>query len=56
MERFLAFVVAGGIALVAGLWLADLAAQESALRIVGVVAAFAGVAGLGAGIWTELTV
>lgn len=53
-ERFVWFVVAGGLALVAGLWLATLFAAGSPGWVLGVVLAVGGVAGLAAGIRMEL--
>lgn len=56
MERFVTLVVAGGLALVAGLWTLHLSAGWSAPWLVGVAVVVAGVAGLAAGIWRELDV
>lgn len=53
MERFVELVTAGGLALVAGLWIAELAA-ESSLRLLGIALALAGLVGLAAGIRDEL--
>ncbi|WP_257299931.1 hypothetical protein [Haloarchaeobius sp. FL176] len=54
VERFVRFVVAGGLALVAGLWLAALSALWSLPWAVGVVLSFGGVGGLAVGIRSEL--
>lgn len=54
MERFVRIVVAGGIATVAGLWVAELATPVSGPWLAGVALAALGVAGLGTGIWIEL--
>jgi len=54
MERFVRFVVAGGVALVAGLWISTLADGQS-LRLLGVALAAGGTVALGVGIRTELT-
>jgi hypothetical protein len=56
MERFARLVVAGGLALVAGLWVAALAATGSLQWLAGAALALLGTAALGAGIWTELDV
>ncbi|MFB6081167.1 MAG: hypothetical protein ABEJ81_09240 [Haloferacaceae archaeon] len=50
MERFVRSIAAGGILLVAGLWLADLFAPASAPWLVGAALAVVGTAGLVAGI------
>jgi hypothetical protein len=42
MERFVQYVVAGGVAMVVGLWVAVLAARFSAPWAVGVALALAG--------------
>ncbi|EMA09086.1 hypothetical protein SAMN05443574_114117 [Haloarcula vallismortis] len=55
MERFVELVVAGGLALVAGLWTVRLAAAFSALWLGGVALALLGVAALGVGIARELS-
>ena len=54
MERFAQLVTAGGLALVAGLWLTALTAPVSLPWLAGTALALAGAVGLGAGIWTEL--
>lgn len=56
MEQFVQRVVVGGVAIVAGLWGAELATPASAPWIAGVVVAVAGAAGLGIGIRRELAV
>jgi uncharacterized membrane protein HdeD (DUF308 family) len=56
MERFVTLVVAGGLALVAGLWTLHLSARWTPAWLVGVSLVVAGVAGLAAGIWRELDV
>ena len=53
-ERFVRLVVAGGLALVAGLWVAALSTAWSPLWSLGVVLALLGVGGLAAGIRSEL--
>lgn len=53
MERFVTLVVAGGLALVAGLWTVELA-PDVALSLAGAALALLGVAGLAAGIGDEL--
>ncbi|MFB6164333.1 MAG: hypothetical protein ABEJ31_04165 [Haloarculaceae archaeon] len=54
MERFVQLLVAGGLALVAGLWALRLAAVPSWPWLAGLALAVVGLAGLGAGIWTEI--
>ncbi|NKE36688.1 hypothetical protein GWG54_12845 [Natronococcus sp. JC468] len=56
MERFVGVVVAGGLALVAGLWLLALFETWSALRIAGLALAVLGTGGLSVGIASELEV
>ncbi|MBX0294569.1 hypothetical protein [Haloarcula nitratireducens] len=56
MERFVRLVVAGGLALVAGLWIATLTAPQTPGWVAGVALAVAGVAGLAAGIGREIEV
>lgn len=56
MERFARLVVAGGLALVAGLWATALAGTWSAPWLAGAAVALVGAGALGAGIWTELDV
>jgi hypothetical protein len=54
MERFVRLLVAGGIALVAGLWLVALFESASLPWLVGLGLAALGTGGLGAGIASEL--
>ena len=54
MERFVRIIVVGGVALVAGLWVATLFGAWSLPWLVGVVLAFGGVGGLAGGIWEEI--
>lgn len=54
MERFVMLIVAGGLALVAGLWLAELGVPGSVLSIGGVALAALGVLALAAGIGHEV--
>lgn len=54
MERFVQLVVAGGLALVAGLWTLRLLETASVAWFVGLGLAAVGVAGLAAGIWIEV--
>ena len=54
MERFVQFVVAGGLALVAGLWAARLFGAWTVPWSIGVLLAVLGVVGLGAGIWSKI--
>lgn len=54
MERFVQLVVAGGLALVAGLWTVTLVEPRSGPGLAGVALVVAGVAGLAAGILVEL--
>lgn len=56
MERFVRLVVVGGLALVAGLWAAELADTGSAPGLLGVLLAVLGGLVLLAGIWTEIDV
>ncbi|WP_049927068.1 hypothetical protein [Halopiger goleimassiliensis] len=53
-ERFVQLIVAGGLALVAGLWLVTLSAAPSTPWLVGVGLVLVGTTGLAGGIWTEL--
>ena len=55
MERFVALIVAGGVSLVAGLWLAVLLAAGSPPWALGVALAIAGVGCLAEGIRRELS-
>ncbi|AEH38179.1 hypothetical protein [Halopiger xanaduensis] len=54
MERFVQLIVVGGLALVAGLWLAALFARGSTVWIAGVGLALLGAASVFAGIGSEL--
>jgi putative flippase GtrA len=54
VERFVQLVVAGGLALLSGLWLTALFAVATPGWTLGVALALAGVAGLAAGIAREL--
>lgn len=56
MERFARLVVAGGVGLVAGLWVTALAPPGSPAWLGGAGLALAATVALGAGIWTELDV
>ena len=47
-------IVAGGVALVAGLWIATYLPAWSPLWVVGAALVLVGVAGLAGGIWIEL--
>ncbi|GCF14718.1 hypothetical protein Harman_26530 [Haloarcula mannanilytica] len=55
MERFVTLVVAGGLALVAGLWAVRLAASLSPIWLGGIVLALIGLAAIGVGIGRELS-
>lgn len=54
MERFVQFVVAGGVVLVAALWGAEATAPQSPLWLGAAALAAAGCAAVLAGIWLEL--
>ncbi|SDR34775.1 hypothetical protein [Natronobacterium texcoconense] len=54
MERFVQAIVAGGIALVAGLWLVELFEWWSLAWLAGVVLAVVGTGSVFAGIFSEL--
>lgn len=54
MERFAQLIVAGGLALVAGLWLVELLDRGSPPWLAGVTLAAAGALALGAGIHSEI--
>lgn len=54
MERFVRAVVAGGLALVAGLWTVTLSAAGSVPWLLGVALVALGSAGLAAGIGSEI--
>ncbi|WP_276261433.1 hypothetical protein [Haloglomus litoreum] len=56
MERFVQFVVAGGLTLLGGLWLAEWAARPSAVWVAGVAVALLGCVALAVGIGHELEV
>lgn len=51
MERFVLYVVAGGLLLVAGLWFTTLWAPFDSMWLAGAVLTLAGATGLTAGIW-----
>lgn len=58
MERFVQSIVAGGVALLAGLWivaLADATGEPTAVAAGGLALAAIGTAGVFAGIWSELS-
>lgn len=55
MERSVQLIVAGGVALVAGLWIVELAASQSTWTL-GVAVALAGTLALAVGIARDLTV
>lgn len=54
VERFVRFIVGGGLGLVAGLWLVTLSATGAPLWLLGALLVVAGVAGLGRGIWSQV--
>lgn len=54
MERFVRLIVAGGLGLVAGLWMATLARPWSPPWLLGVGLIVLGVAGLARGIWSQV--
>lgn len=54
MERYVRFVVAGGVALVAGLWLGTLSALGSPPWLAGAALAVLGCGGLAFGIGSQL--
>jgi hypothetical protein len=56
MERFVRYVVAGGIALVAGLWVTTWFTRSSGPWLAGVALAVLGLAALATGIGRELSV
>lgn len=56
MERFVKYVVAGGLTLVAGLWTTSFASQASVPWLLGATLAVLGTVALSAGIWREVTV
>lgn len=56
MERFVRLLVAGGFALVTGLWLVEIARPGASPWLAGLVAAVAGSGAILAGIATELEI
>lgn len=56
VERFVVAIVAGGLALVAGLWLVSLFEARSAVWLLGLGLALLGVLGLAGGIWSQVEV
>jgi len=54
MERFVQFIVAGGLALLAGLWLRRIADPASGAWLAGVALAVLGVVALGVGIYSQI--
>jgi hypothetical protein len=54
VEGFVVRIVAGGLALVAGLWLLILATRWSPSWLLGVALAVIGTVALGSGIWSEI--
>lgn len=54
VEPFVRRIVAGGLALVAGLWLADLTVPLSAPWLASVLLVLAGLLGLGSGIRSQI--
>ncbi|MFB6083385.1 MAG: hypothetical protein ABEJ94_03985 [Halorientalis sp.] len=56
VERFVQAVVAGGLALVAGLWLTEVFARGSPPWLAGLGLVAVGLAGLAWGIYSELSV
>jgi hypothetical protein len=56
MERFAEAIVAGGIALVGGLWLLEVGPDGPVRWIGGLALAVAGLGATGAGIWLEVDV
>jgi hypothetical protein len=54
MEQFATYIVAGGIALVAGLWAIELAAFGTVPWFAGLALVVLGIAGLSVGIHSEL--
>lgn len=53
-EPWVRLIVAGGLALVAGLWLVRLSTTWEPVRPVGLALVVLGVLGLGGGIWIEV--
>lgn len=56
VEGFVRLVVAGGIAVVVGLWIVRLAAPGSVGWMVGIGLLFVGIGALARGIWSEIDV
>jgi hypothetical protein len=54
MEGFVRFIVAGGIALVAGLWISQSVSQASTAWLIGIALAALGGVALAAGIYSPL--
>jgi fatty acid desaturase len=54
MERFAKYIVAGGLALVAGLWVVELTAFGTIGWVVGLALVLLGIAGLSVGIHREV--
>jgi hypothetical protein len=54
MERFVKFVVGGGLLLVAGLWGAEVAAPQAPTWLLSVAVAALGCVAVLTGIWLEL--
>ena len=54
IERFVQLIVGGGVALVAGLWMATLARAWSSLWLLGLLVVVLGVGGLAGGIWSQV--
>lgn len=54
MERFVGLIVAGGLALIGGLWAIAFSAAWTGVWLAGVVLAGLGIVGLSAGIASEL--
>lgn len=50
MERFVRFIIGGGITLLAGLWLLTLSTRLTSIWLLGLVATILGIGMLGAGI------
>lgn len=55
VEWFVRLIVAGGITLVAGLWIAALSTRWSPVWIGGGLLAVIGLAALGRGLWSEVS-
>jgi len=56
MERFVALIVAGGLAVVAGLWVVTLLETWSSPWLLGITLVVLGAAGLGTGIRSRIRV